>query len=271
MDKRWFVPLLFLSGAPVFADHPEVEPRNGETVADDSVTTAVAPAGQSGNDPAPEFGELHHDTSPVGQLRCRQKRLSLYCDFRPKTDGAEAARLQADLNGEPLPPPSFIPSENQKTPAHVLIMVDTSDPRRQSVVNQHARQIKRMVRHAGSDLAIGVSGFDHGMKLITAPALGVDVAAAAEQLRAAGKITELYRSLLQGIDLLASMESGRRAIFVFSDGMAEDKAYDPAGNSEKCQCGRRRPVQHRLCTLGLRFYQLADTATAGRRNRRRVL
>ena len=64
-----------------------------------------------------------------------------------------------------------------------------------------------------------------GMKLITAPALGVDVAAAAEQLRAAGKITELYRSLLQGIDLLASMESGRRAIFIFSDGLAEDTAY----------------------------------------------
>ena len=165
MDKRWFVPLLFLSGAPVFSAHPEGEPRNGETVADDSVTTAVAPAGQSGNDPAPEFGELHHDTSPVGQLRCRQKRLSLYCDFRPKTDGAEAARLQADLNDEPLPSPSFIPSENQKTPAHVLIMVDTSDPRRQSVVNQHARQIKRMVRHAGSDLAIGVSGFDHGHEI----------------------------------------------------------------------------------------------------------
>ncbi|MDA0821710.1 MAG: FHA domain-containing protein [Proteobacteria bacterium] len=52
-----------------------------------------------------------------------------------------------------------------------------------------------------------------------------DIAINTDSLVAAGKTTELYRSLLDAIKQLDSIEAGHRQIVLMSDGLAEDLAY----------------------------------------------
>ena len=207
--------LFLLSITPAFADQTE------ET---DTKQTFEQTAWNKTDVVPPQNGEVHTYTGEDTQVRCRQKRLSLYCNARPKT-AAGKLRLYAELNGDPLPEPSFIPLNSEERPVQVLMMVDTSDPRREADVRKHGEQIKQIVKTAGSEVAVGLAGFDHGLNLISTPTRNHDIASKVGQLQAAGKITELYRSLLQGIDLLAETQADRRAIFIFSDGLAEDTAY----------------------------------------------
>ena len=52
-----------------------------------------------------------------------------------------------------------------------------------------------------------------------------EIAGAAAGLAAKGKTTELYRNVREAVRLVARQGSARRAIILFSDGLAEDYAY----------------------------------------------
>ena len=54
---------------------------------------------------------------------------------------------------------------------------------------------------------------------------GESVINASAKIKPAGHTTELYRSTLQAVRLLSSSSADRKALFVFSDGLAEDQAY----------------------------------------------
>ena len=51
------------------------------------------------------------------------------------------------------------------------------------------------------------------------------VVESAETLQASGLTTELYRNVIVAVQILSRYEADRKAIFLFSDGQAEDKAY----------------------------------------------
>ncbi|MFT7460921.1 MAG: hypothetical protein ACI909_003612, partial [Planctomycetota bacterium] len=51
------------------------------------------------------------------------------------------------------------------------------------------------------------------------------IIASTNNINAEGRTTELYRSLLLTIEKLSRIKASRKAIFLFSDGQAEDKAY----------------------------------------------
>jgi len=108
----------------------------------------------------------------------------------------------------------------------ILFLVDTSDPAREEVVRRNLDQISTMLDKAGPHERIGLASFDKDLK-IEAP-VGSDPARirqAENSLRATGMTTELYRNTIKAIDVLADIKADRKAIFLFSDGQAEDKAY----------------------------------------------
>ena len=108
----------------------------------------------------------------------------------------------------------------------ILFLVDTSDPARQNVIDKNIEHIKVLLSSTRDYHHFGLASFDKELQL-EAP-IGSDVTVinnAATKLKAIGKTTELYRNMLQAIALFGDVVAARKSIFLFSDGLSEDKAY----------------------------------------------
>lgn len=124
----------------------------------------------------------------------------------------------------PVSPATPFPGDGQK--AAVLILVDTSDPRRRSAVKKNIEQITAIAKAAGPHVVFGLGTFD--TKYSELVPLGGDAAAveaAVKKLRARGQTTELYRHTRDAIKRLAAFEASRKTLVLLSDGRAEDTAY----------------------------------------------
>lgn len=108
----------------------------------------------------------------------------------------------------------------------VLFLVDTSDPGRQDVITENARQIEQMLATIPPQHRIGLANFDHELVVDVAP--GGDknaIISAAHGLRSSGMTTELYRSTLRAVELIGRVNADRKVIYLMSDGQAEDRAW----------------------------------------------
>jgi len=158
-------------------------------------------------------------------LHCRQPtKLALECEYR-LVEPARVVEVSATLSGFELPPPQREPMPADATTA-VLFLVDTSDPARAQTVARNAAHVRALLDAAGPGHVFGLATFDTDLRM-EAP-IGSEreaVAAAAERMRAVGRTTELYRNALEAVRRLASFPAERRALLLFSDGLAEDRAY----------------------------------------------
>jgi hypothetical protein len=136
-----------------------------------------------------------------------------------------AARLTRDVKlGDPEMTP--YPAEGQTTA--VLFLIDTSDPARRRIVEAVAHEVAAMVGRAKPYHKIGLATFDSAMTVRAELGAGPDaLRRALGQVRAAGQRTELFRRGAEAIQTLAAVAATRKALFLFSDGRAEDdpKAY----------------------------------------------
>lgn len=159
-------------------------------------------------------------------IACQQENTqALNCDYRmlipepPLEIRANASETNLNITGRETYP-------WQGAVTAVLILVDTSDPGRQNVVENNIGQISELVESSEPHHKLGLANFDKGLA-IKAP-IGADRAtliASLHDLRANGKTTELYHSVIKAIEVLAGIEANRKSIFLFSDGQAEDTAY----------------------------------------------
>lgn len=108
----------------------------------------------------------------------------------------------------------------------ILFLIDTSDPAREQVVTRNADQLAKIMRAAQPHYRMGLASFDKDLQ-IEAPVGSPpsQILTSAKSLDATGLTTELYRSLLKAVDILAATNANRKVIMLFSDGQAEDKAY----------------------------------------------
>ncbi|MEE9552460.1 MAG: VWA domain-containing protein, partial [Gammaproteobacteria bacterium] len=160
-------------------------------------------------------------------LRCVQSTniLTLQCDYHQTIpepllgisakSGNTSLQIKEDLN---------YPRKGGITA--ILFVIDTSDPARQKVIEKNIAHIKIMLNSTKDYHRFGLVSFDKVLRN-EAPigSSNKQIIDAAEKLRAIGKTTELYRNMLKAIQLLRHIEADRKAIFLFSDGLAEDKAY----------------------------------------------
>lgn len=160
-------------------------------------------------------------------VTCQQSKnkLILSCEYRNRTAEpvlsvtAEYAdtRLQVrETGGYP----------DADTITAVLFLVDTSDPARQNVINKNIEHIKTLLSASRDYHRFGLASFDKELRLEAPVGSNVSVInSKAKNLKATGSTTELYRNMLEAITLFRDVDAARKSIIIFSDGLAEDKAY----------------------------------------------
>jgi len=160
-------------------------------------------------------------------VTCSQSknRQELSCDYRNKSAEpilsitAEYANTILHVNeGNSYPEDDAITA--------ILLLVDTSDPARQNVIDKNIKHIKMILASSSNHHRFGLASFDKALRLETP--IGSDFSVinnAATKLKAVGKTTELYRNMLEAITLFKDVDADRKSIYIFSDGLAEDKAY----------------------------------------------
>jgi len=160
------------------------------------------------------------------QLDCVQPiASSLECDYR-LAHPAPVTNVDATVGDVELPRPFATPTDEAEGQHAILFLVDTSDPARQATVARVSGHIRRLVSAAQPHHRLGLATFDTDLQLRAALGSTPDaVISAAAEMRAVGRTTELYRNTLDAIRILASFPARRRALFLFSDGLAEDQAY----------------------------------------------
>jgi len=131
--------------------------------------------------------------------------------------------IEAKIGKIVLPVLTNNPFPETTSQSAIFFLVDISDPRRKQIIKKNIKQIKQIIEQARSYHQFGLASFSTELQVLaplgTAPA---DIATQAKQLRAGGQTTELYRHTLAAIRLLADYPAQRKALFLFSDGNAED-------------------------------------------------
>jgi hypothetical protein len=149
----------------------------------------------------------------------------LNCDYRPLTPAA-GARASARTDSVSLAVNGPLAYPQPGSISAVLFLVDTSDPGRQNVIDRNMEHIQKILQAAQPHHRFGLASFDKEL-VIQAPVGSAPdrVASMARQLRATGRTTELYRNVIKAIAAVAAVAADRKAIILFSDGQAEDRAY----------------------------------------------
>lgn len=134
--------------------------------------------------------------------------------------------IQAKINDVTLPllTTEDYPTENATTA--ILFLVDVSDPRRRRVVEKNRTQIKMMLDTAQSHHQFGLATFATDLTILSPLGTPIEtIIAQTVQIQATGRTTELYKHSLTAVQTLAAYPAQRKALFIFSDGGAEDTAY----------------------------------------------
>ena len=159
-------------------------------------------------------------------LRCEQPQLkSLDCNYRMLVPEPPLA-VSALINNEKLTVTDKVTYPWPQAVTAILFLIDTSDPAREAVIKKNIQHISSLLEVTKDYHRLGLASFDKSLR-IEAP-IGTSknqILDAAQHLSAVGKTTELYRNVIKAISLLRTIKADRKAIFLFSDGLAEDKAY----------------------------------------------
>jgi hypothetical protein len=166
---------------------------------------------------------ISHDLS----VSCLQSVTTgkLHCNYRLK-NSAPALTITASSDNKTLAISNieYYPWNDAVTA--ILLLIDTSDPGRQNVIDQNKNDITRILSAARPHHKIGLARFDKTLKLeVPLGASNEQIKTATERLRAVGQTTELYRSVLTAIETLDKVNADRKSIFLLSDGLVEDTAY----------------------------------------------
>ena len=160
------------------------------------------------------------------QLSCTQPApASIACDFRLiKPSGITA--IAGRIGDIALTPPDVSVGAGTFNEFLIYFLVDVSNPLSQPTTNAIRRHIQSLVRGAAPYHRFGLAAFSsETQELAKSGSSGESVINASAKINPAGHTTELYRSTLEAVRLLSSSSADRKALFVFSDGLAEDQAY----------------------------------------------
>jgi hypothetical protein len=160
------------------------------------------------------------------QLACWQmERSRLVCDFR-RFAPAEPEHLTARLAGRELHAPQVTPYTAESGTTAVMFLVDVSDtalPVAPAAARDH---LLGLLAAAPALQHYGLASFANKVEIHAPLAPGTDaVRNALDEIRPVGEPAELYRSALEAVRLLGHYPAQRRALFLLSDGLADDSAY----------------------------------------------
>lgn len=159
-------------------------------------------------------------------IQCKQHAFSrIDCVYRLLGDNAIQS-ISASLSKQELIVDRQNGVQAETGLTAILFLVDTSDPARHLALSKIIEHIEQLLEVSEAHHLIGLASFDKDLQLRAAVgASKAQILSSSAKLQAKGLTTELYRNILKSIDILKKVQADRKAIFVFSDGQAEDKAY----------------------------------------------
>ena len=166
------------------------------------------------------------DAAPwSAKVHCAWNTPNLHCQFRPLTpvtiQGVELA-----VDGASPQVIGWQPFASDGATSVMLWLVDVSNPARAATVARQQQLLTNWATTLRPWQQAGLAVFAENLEML-APLDSTlsTLTASLEQLVARGHSTAFYRSLLDGIALLARASGERKSLWVFSDAMAEDTAY----------------------------------------------
>ncbi len=160
------------------------------------------------------------------QLGCWQmERSQLACDFR-RFAPPQPEQVTARLAGRELPAPRVTPYAAAPRSSAVMFLVDVSDAELPAAPIAARDYLMSLLDAAPAYQNYGLASFANEVEIHAPLALGTDrVRNALGELTPGGEPAELYRSTLEAVRLLGHYPAQRRALFLLSDGLADDSAY----------------------------------------------
>ena len=172
---------------------------------------------------------LSHAETLIGNgisLNCQQPdNNQLRCHYR-LLNGGEILSASARIKDSVLPSPTYAARHGAAPTTAILLLVDTSDPGRKAAVSKAAEHIGRILDSATPQQRFALASFDSELEILAT--LGSDleqIRSLAKGLQAQGRTTELYRNIIKALQELAPAADEQRILMIFSDGLAEDRAY----------------------------------------------
>jgi hypothetical protein len=150
----------------------------------------------------------------------------LSCDFR-LADPADVHGVQASVDVLRLATGPWGGYPTPRSLTAVLLLVDSSASGGASgAPSSPPEDVARVMDTAPRHVHFGLAVFDSDLlTLVPITDNRGAVREALRQIKPTDRSTELYRSALDAVRVLARTPADRRALFIFSDGSAEDRAY----------------------------------------------
>lgn len=181
-------------------------------------TLATAANAQPSPPPLTGNGDLRALCLPV-------EPSALSCDFR-LTDPTDIQGIQVSAGGVTLAPATWESYPSPRSLTAILLLVDSSGSNRQLHLAQGLQDLTTVLEAAPAHLRFGLASFDSELKeAVPIGEARTVVRDAATRIAPTEQPTELFRVALDALNVLAATPADRRALFLFSDGLAEDRAY----------------------------------------------
>jgi hypothetical protein len=196
------------------------------------------------------------------QLACLQmERSRLVCDFR-RFGPPEPEQISARMAGRQLPAPEVTPYAAEPGTTAIMFLVDVSDAELPVAPVAAREHVAAMLDAAPAHQNYGLASFANEVELHAPLAPGSDrIRNVLGELTPGGEPAELYRSALEAVRLLGHYPAQRRALFLLSDGLADDSAYF---HDDVVDAAR----QYRVAIFGVGYVRSAALSTALERLRR---
>jgi len=171
-------------------------------------------------------GYEYHVYGDGVQLACWQmERSQLVCDFR-RFAPAEPEQVTARLAGRELRAPQITAYTAEPGTTAVMFLVDVSDAELPAAPIAARDHLRELLQAAPAHQHYGLASFANEVQIHAR--LGPDtdrIGNVLGELTPGGEPAELYRSALEAVRLLGHYPAQRRALFLLSDGLADDSAY----------------------------------------------
>ncbi len=176
---------------------------------------------------APASASTARDIRSIS-VKCVSIQSKVVCDYR-HSPGFVIQELSAEISGRPVQVAreSLIPFPALDQRSAILVLVDTSDPKRRFGVEARQLPLIRQLISAGKGhQSFALASFDTELRLIKSFSESKqELLTSISSIKVAGAATEFYRSTLAGVGLLKSAKADRKILVLFSDGKDEDRAY----------------------------------------------
>lgn len=160
------------------------------------------------------------------QLACWQmERSRLICDYR-RFAPPEPEQVSARLSGHELPTPRATPYHDEPGSSAIMFLVDVSDAELPVAPVAAREHLLTLLEAAPTHQHYGLASFANEVEMHAPVGPGSDrIRNVLGELTPGGEPAELYRSALEAVRLLGHYPARRRALFLLSDGLADDSAY----------------------------------------------